>query len=339
MRHCLLALALLTTLFVSEGFCICSFVFYFGKSDNAVVSNLDQIADPAFGSFRSCNNYKNEALRYYDNDPCEDTEPPSADPTVYDWPSSDIPNSNTPNGMQYWPYIDCTHRTNPPPPGVKGSSGLIREYDLSIVTPFRLRAFGFIEQAEAMKNTPDPLLYTYTIRNNNIDNPGNYFMLPFYFHEIPVDSEDVVFLDNILSKYLALEYYSVSIVDSIQNIYLKDLNRREFFFESTLNNTRFRFSGWYGKFAHIFVFTDSKTKEGLIEEAKRYFNLPVLDIKHVSYAEDDFDVKNPDFFYDYMEKDINFKLVAYPNLQYDFELKEDYYKDVILDLTVYPEEQ
>jgi len=233
----------------------------------------------------------------------------------------------------------CFTHTSPPRQPTSYLSATKDRSDESVVSLFRLEKLGFGSLIVAIRQSSGPSIYSYTIRNNDIDNPGNYYMLPFNFSEIQVSLEDKVFLNNLLSKYLPSEYYSESIVDSIENIFLDDLNRKEFFFEANLNSTRFRFSGWYGKFAHIFVFTEFDSREGLIKAAEQYFNLPPLDKKNVSYDEEDIDDKHPDFFYSYVAEEIDFKLIAYPNLKYDFELKESYYDGVILDLTVYPEEE
>ena len=112
----------------------------------------------------------------------------------------------------------------------------------------------------------------------------------------------------------------------------------EFFFEADINNIRFRFSGWYGKFAHIFVFTDFDSKEGFIEKANQYFNLPEMDINKVSL---DKDTDSPDYFYSYDNRNADFKLVAYPFLKRKIEEGKSAYSidGAVLDLTIYPEEK
>jgi len=108
-----------------------------------------------------------------------------------------------------------------------------------------------------------------------------------------------------------------------------------------MNNTRLRFSGWYGKFAHIFVFTEFDSRQSFIKQAERFFKLPSLELGNVSYDEERVYDKWNDFFYSYDDKDAGFKLYGYPYLKRRAsEDSIDYYYDaVILDLTVYPGEE
>jgi len=217
--------------------------------------------------------------------------------------------------------------------------------DVLILNTFRLHKLGlgyYADLAENNKYSAVDTDFLNTIRNNDPDNPGNYFYYPLgSISVVNVDSTDIVFLEKILSKYLNFKFYNISILDSIENIYLNKLNRKEFFFEAIVNDTRFRFSGWYGRFVHIFVFTEFDSKSDFINKAQRFFDLPYLEPDEVSYDEEIVYDKWHDFFYSYDDKDTGFKLFGYPYLKTRaVDDSVDYFIDgTILDLTVYPEEE
>jgi hypothetical protein len=210
------------------------------------------------------------------------------------------------------------------------------------INDFRLKKLGLGSYViDVNKNCSASALFSYK-RTNDPQNPGDYFEYPTAYSNPAVDSADTIFIKGLLLKYLKPEYFSENMLDSIENVYLVDLGRKEFFYQVQSAGTRFRFSGWYGKFAHIFVFTDFDSKAGFIEKAQEFCNLPPLDINKVSFDENTDKFNVHDFFYSYDDPESDFKLYGYPDLHCSSDEKTglkcscDY---VILDLTVYAEEE
>jgi len=216
--------------------------------------------------------------------------------------------------------------------------------DVLILNTFRLHKLGlgyYADIAENNKNSTIDTDFLNTIRNSDPDNPGNYFDYSRgSVSVVGVDSTDRTFLEKLLSKYLAPEFYSKAILDSIDNVYLDEFKRKEFYFEAIVNNTRLRFSGWYGKFVHIFVFTEFDSKQSFIKQAERFFNLSSLEPAKFSYDEERVQDKWDDFFYSYDDQNAGFKLYGYPYLKMNVtDDSVEYFIDgAILDLTIYPEE-
>ena len=214
--------------------------------------------------------------------------------------------------------------------------------DSVYISKFRLTKLGLGNYVRQMHNCSSGEPFFKAIRNDNPENPGYYFQYPYGTIAgndiLAPSSEERDFIATLMPNYLLSKYYSTSLLDSIENRYLQEIKRMEFFFEADINNTRFRFSGWYGKFAHIFVFTDFDSKEGFIKKASQYINLPELDISKVSFNED---TDSPDYFYSYDDPNAEFKLVAYPFLKRKIKSGKAIYSTngTILDLTVYPEEK
>ena len=205
-----------------------------------------------------------------------------------------------------------------------------------LMTDFRLKKTGLESVINWVTNYP---LFPLPYRFNSSEAPGYYFGPPDG-KAIAIDSSDVAFIRGLLSKYFSPVYYTASILDSIQSFYLADFDRKEFYFNVEFKNVHFRFSGWYGKFMHIYVFTDFDSREGFIYKASQFFKLSKLSKNNVSFEKS----KDPvihDFIYIYDNTKSDFKLFGYP----DLDLRSDnegeaefFYNYMLLDLTVYPEE-
>ena len=206
-------------------------------------------------------------------------------------------------------------------------------YETFIVTSFRLIQLGFEEQAyiknEIAKDEND------YIRNSNENNPG-YYLMPPSGEEKGVDSGERDFLEKILRSYLNQNYYDSTILVYANNIFLTSLGRNEFYFDIYSNDVHFLFSGWYGRFVHIMVFTDFDSKKSFAARAQRFFNLPKLNTDEITYAEEIRKGNVHDFFYAYVGD--GFRLAGYPFLQSVSE-EEISYEYNVLDLTIYPREQ
>lgn len=219
---------------------------------------------------------------------------------------------------------------------VQGQSEKIRSvpsYETFITTSFGLIQMGFGEYAY-IKN-PIATNESDYIRNSDEKNPG-YYLMPPSGDEHPADTMERSFLEEILKVFLAPSYYDSSIISFANNIYLPNQGRNEFYFDIYSNDVRFLFSGWYGKFVHIMVFTNFDSKNSFVSQANHFFNLPNIDIDKIGYAEDIRAGERHDFFYSYSYAD-GTKLAGYPFL---ISISEDEisYKNVILDLTIYPKE-
>lgn len=210
------------------------------------------------------------------------------------------------------------------------------------ITNFRLHKLGLGYYADIAEKSNSAFSRHPIARNNDVENPGNYYQYPYTYSIRDVDSTEIVFLEGLLSEFLQPEYYSDEIFSSIENIYLPDLERLEFFYEVELNSTRFRLTGWYEEFIHVYVYTDFDSKAGFIERARQYFNLPDLDISKVSYDEEIVEgMGRRDFFYSYDDPEAEFKLNAYPFLKREGRVGGAVYSydGMVLDLTIYAEEE
>ena len=202
-----------------------------------------------------------------------------------------------------------------------------------VVSGFRLIKLGLDEYATTTSAVVDH--DNNFMRTNKIDQPGCYLINPFGKSGV-VGADEWSFLQNTLIEFLAADYYDSTILNYANNIYLPGQNRHEFYFDIYSNNVLFLFSGWYGRFVHIIVFTDFDSKEGFAGQAQRFFKLPEIAISKIDYAEDVSSGGIKDFFYKYINSH-DFKLVGYPFLKSVSE--EEYsYEYTILDLTIYPRE-
>ena len=199
-----------------------------------------------------------------------------------------------------------------------------------IVTSFRLR--NLVLEDYAIATSPVVNHTDNFIRSNNIDQPGCYLIKP-RGNILTVEADKVSFLKSMLKEYISDSYYDSSVLDYANYIFLPLQNRDEFYFDVYINDVHFLFSGWYGKFTHIIVFTDFDSMESFISQAHKYFKLPSIDIGEVTFKKDVLSDDVQDFLYYYSNND-NIKLAGYPFL---ISLSEDKisYKEVILDLTIY----
>ena len=238
---------------------------------------------------------------------------------------------------------DCIHETDPPPPLPQSSTPDMKySRDGMYITKFRLHKLSLGYYADIAEKSNSVFDSYPLIRNNDEENPGNYYKYPYYFSVPEIDSADIAFLASNLYKFLRPEYYLDEIFNSVENVYLVDLKRKEFFFEVKINNTQFRLSGWYGKFIHVYVYTDFDSKSGFVEKARQYFKLPNLDVGKVTYDEEIVEgIGRRDFFYSYDDPNVDFRLSAYPFLKRKSKIGgADYsYDGMVIDLTIYPEEE
>jgi len=240
---------------------------------------------------------------------------------------------------------NCTHP--PVPPLLTDYNSHIKYADDSFyMSKFRLRKLGLGKYVDLMRNCPIEDPFDYSIRNSDPENPGYYFQYPWCAINIDLSSivtvDEIDYVETLLSAFISDDYYTQTLGDSIENVYLNDLERQEFFFDARLNDIQFRFSGWYGKFGHIFVLTDYNSVDGFIEMAQKFYKLPKLDKSKVSFSENiEKNTGYRDFFYSYDDSEAGFRLYGYPNTKRKREEGTliHYHDHVILDLTVYPEEE
>ncbi len=333
----------------------------------------DYALDAVYGKYLQWNDYKTDAFRYYWNQNCVASEPPRENPAVLDYTSSVFPNKPWVNDVDAYRSL-CLHITQ-----YNLGSGqlpfMLFDFEEWIMNSFRLKALGLSSYIiDPLENCSSDEINSF-IRTSNLDNPGYYFRFPgsgssstedielndtnilffrkiesnyinsYYHNESIIDSLNCFHMfDNIRKNLLtASKYKGYNIIDSTESHYKIDLKRNEFFFDIESNGTAFRFSGWYGKFAHIYTITEFDSKKGFIKEAQKYFNLPDLDLNKVSYIEGEDGITGCyDYFYSYDDPDAGFKLYAYPFITSN-NCEEDsgdkYHDGVILDLTVYAEEE
>jgi hypothetical protein len=199
----------------------------------------------------------------------------------------------------------------------------------NVITMFRLSKLGFGDYV--FNVSPVASSYSGYIRKDDPKNPGYYFMSPLR-EQVPTDSLELAYIDEGLRSYLNQYFYDKKIVNYTRSHYIKEYNRREFYFDIKSNDTRIRLSGWYGQLIHIIVFCRFDTKENFIKEAGRYYNLGDLDIKKVSYDEEIINGKRRDFFYSYELSGANYKLYGYPFLRNSSDYNPEY---GILDLAIF----
>jgi hypothetical protein len=205
---------------------------------------------------------------------------------------------------------------------------------LLIITSFRLSKIG-LSWADTLRSSIIKPEHDF-IRTQYEEYPGYYYQQPTsiapgdFIEPVEIDSSSIAFLESVVKPALSSKYYDDKIFDYVKDYYLKRFNRTEFYFNIISDSIPIRFSGWYGKFCHIIVFTYYDSKEGFIEKADEFFDLPELDIKKVEFDEAVPGCQECDFWYEYKDDKAKFKLVGYPVLR-----DEPGIEQVVLDLTVY----
>jgi len=205
---------------------------------------------------------------------------------------------------------------------------------LLIITSYRLAKIG-LSWADTIRSSIVKPEHDFT-RTKYEEYPGYYYQPPIsiapgdFIDSVATDSSSIAFLKSIVKPVLSSRYYDEKIFDYAKNYYLKRLKRTEFYFNIISESIPIRFSGWYGRFCHIIVFTYYDSKGSFIEKANQFFNLPELDVKKVEHDESVPGCKNCDFWYEYKDENVKFKLVGYPVLQDKPKVDQ-----VVLDLTVY----
>lgn len=212
--------------------------------------------------------------------------------------------------------------------------------DSTVITSFRLKKIDLYTMIKTQIWKPE---YEFD-RKSDLQNPGFYYVRAGSMLDdkniAAVYNNDIFFLKILVKPILSEKYYSDNIFDFTKNYYLPNLERKEFFFNIKSDSVFIRFSGWYNEFVHIIIFTEYDSKEGFIDKAKHFFNLPPLDTINIIYNEDILDNVRDDFFYEYIDEKVDFKLVGYPVLYSKPEDPEHLTWDyVVLDLTIYAEKE
>lgn len=192
-------------------------------------------------------------------------------------------------------------------------SAVIEKGNLNIdsgLSSFRVKMFGYSDSMFYKSSlTPDQ---NELFRHSTISDMGIAFYPPPHVENAAADSAEMYFIEYYTPVYLKANYYDKAIFKYTKSYWLKDFQRKEFYFDIISNGVPMRFSGWYGHCIHIIVFTDFENETGFMEKINEFFNLTKLNIENISYNAD---ANFPnDFFFSYRDIDKQIKVYGYPLL-------------------------